>query len=98
MDRVHLEFLGKASGYIPTHYGYAIALLFIPYKFLVRMMVKFRITKEKENRRTLESGRNKTFKFFFFPSRKGYVERTDVTFLYSFLFKNMLIKMDSTVP
>ena len=28
-------------------------LLFIPYKFLVRMMIKFRITKEKKKRRTL---------------------------------------------
>ena len=27
---------------------YAMLLLFIPYKFLVRMMIKFRITKEKE--------------------------------------------------
>ena len=40
VDRVHLEFIGNASCYIHTHYAYA--------KFLVRMMIKFRITKEKE--------------------------------------------------
>jgi len=38
VDRVHLEFIGNAN--------YAIAA---PYKFLVRMMIKFRVTKEKEN-------------------------------------------------
>ena len=49
VDRGHLEFIGNASRYIHTHY----TLMFIPYKFLVRMMIKFRITKEKEKRRTL---------------------------------------------
>ena len=40
----HLEFIGNASRYIHTHY----ALLFIPYKFLICTMIKFKITKEKE--------------------------------------------------
>ena len=49
VDRVHLEFIGNASRYIHTHYAPTpLLLLFIPYKFLVRMMIKFRITKEKE--------------------------------------------------
>ena len=41
VDRVHLEFIGNASRYIHTHYAYALLLLFIPYWFLVRMMIKF---------------------------------------------------------
>ena len=48
VDRVHLEFIGNASRYIHTHYATPLLLLFIPYKLLVRMMIKFRITKEKE--------------------------------------------------
>ena len=46
VDRVHLEFIGNASRYI--HTTTPLLLLFAPYKFLVRMMIKFRITKEKE--------------------------------------------------
>ena len=48
MDTVHLEFIGNASRYIYTHYAFPIPLLFIPHQFLVRMMIKFRRTKEKE--------------------------------------------------
>ena len=48
MDRVHLEFIGNGSRYIHTQYAFPIPLLFIPHKFLVRMMIKFRRTKEKE--------------------------------------------------
>ena len=49
VDRVHLEFIGNASRYKHTHYAYAIAfIVYSAYKFLVRMMIKFRITKEKE--------------------------------------------------
>ena len=43
------EFIGNASRCIHTHYAPTpLLLLFIPYKFLVRMMIKFRMTKEKE--------------------------------------------------
>ena len=49
VDKVHSEFIGKTQvvTYIratPT----PLLLLFIPCKLLVRMMIKFRITKEKE--------------------------------------------------
>ena len=47
VDWVHLDFIGNASRYIDTHYAYAIA--FIVYSIQVfRLMIKFRITKEKE--------------------------------------------------
>ena len=51
VDRVHLEFIGNAGPvtYIRTTTTLLLLLLlFIPCKFLVRMMIKFRITKEKE--------------------------------------------------
>ena len=51
---VHLEFIGNASRYIHTHYAYAIVLLFIPYRFLVRMMIKLRIAKENEKEDTMK--------------------------------------------
>ena len=42
VDRVHLEFIGNASSYIHTVIRTTpLLLLFIPYKFLVRMMIKF---------------------------------------------------------
>ena len=68
-------------------------LLFIPYKFLVGMMIKFRITKAKKKEEGTKNGRNKTFKYFFILIIKAYVKRTDVAFL-SFVFKNMLIMVD----
>ena len=48
-----MEFIGNASYYMHTDCAYATALLFIPYKFLVCIMIRFGITKEKEKRRTL---------------------------------------------
>ena len=51
MDRVHLEFIGNESRCIHTVTTTTpLLLLFIPYKFLVRMIIKFRITKEKEKK------------------------------------------------
>ena len=47
VDRVHLEFIGNASYYVHTDCAYVTALLLIPYKFLVCMMIKFGITIEK---------------------------------------------------
>ena len=47
VDRVLLEFIGNAGRYIRTT-PTPLLLLSIPYMFLVRMMIKFRITKEKE--------------------------------------------------
>ena len=49
VGRVLLEFIGSASRYIHTQYANAIAfIVFFPYKFLVRKMIKLRITREKE--------------------------------------------------
>ena len=44
--RVHFEFIGNASRCV--HTPKPLLFSFIPYKFLVRMMINFRITKEKE--------------------------------------------------
>ena len=51
-------------------------LLFIPYKFLVRMMIKFRITKEKEKEQKTAA----TKRLNFFLSIKAYVKRSDVAY------------------
>ena len=68
-------------------------LLFIPYKFLVRMVIKSRITKEKDKEEDTikRSQQIKTFKFFSF--NKSLCEKICFIFL-SFVFKNMLIKVD----
>ena len=49
-------------------------LLFIPYKFLVRMMIKFRITKEKVKEE------DATKRLSFFLSIKAYVKKSDVAY------------------
>ena len=48
MDRVHWEFIGNECRYIHTHYAYAIAFIVYSIQVLVRMTIKSRITKEKE--------------------------------------------------
>ena len=66
VDRVHLEFIGNASRYIHTHYAYVIAFTVYPIQVLVRMMIKFRITKEKENEEdTIKRPQQNVSVFFF---------------------------------
>ena len=78
VDRVHLEFIGNASRYIHRHYTPTpLLLLFIPYKFLVRTMIKFRITKEKEEDAIKRPQQNV---LSFFLSTKAYVKRSDVAY------------------
>ena len=48
VDRVHLVFIGNACRLIHTRYAYAIASIVYSIQVLVRVMIKFRITKEKE--------------------------------------------------
>ena len=53
--------------------------LFIPYKFLVRMMIKFRVTKEKEKGEdTIKQPQKK--RFFFFLIIRACVKRSDVAY------------------
>ena len=60
MDRLHLEFIGNAI------YAIAAFLLFTPYKFLGRMMIKFKITKEKEKEEnTIKRPQQNVVGFFF---------------------------------
>ena len=63
VDRVHFILVTQVVTYIRTT-PTPLLLFFIPYKFLVRMMRKFRITKEKEEDTIKRL--NKTFKFFSF--------------------------------
>ena len=60
MDRVHLEFIGNAI------YAIAALSLFTPYKFLGRMMIKFRITKEKEKEEDTIKRPQQNVEVFFF--------------------------------
>ena len=60
MDRVHLEFIANAI------YAIAALLLFTPYKFLGRMMIKFRITKEKEKEKDTIKRPQQNVEVFFF--------------------------------
>ena len=70
-------------------------LLFIPYKVLVRMMIKFRITKEKEiEEGTIKRPQQNVYVFFF---NKSVCEKIWCCIFLSFALKNMLRKVISTV-
>ena len=60
VDRVNLEFIGNAI------YAIAALLLFTPYKFSGRMMIKFRITKEKEKEENTIKRPQQNVEVFFF--------------------------------
>ena len=65
--RVHLEFISNASRYIHTvTTPKPLLVLFIPYKLLVRMMIKFRITKEKEKKEDTIKRPQQNVEVFFF--------------------------------
>ena len=92
VDRVHFEFICNASrnashvcnaSHVPQD-GTCIRttptpllLLFIPYKFFVRMMTRLRITKKKRKRGGLYKT-DATKRLSFFLLIKAYVKRSDV--------------------
>ena len=79
MDRVHLEFIGNTSRYIHT---YALRLRHFFYclfhKFLVRMMIKFRIREEKEKEEDTIKRPQQNVSFFFFQLKL--VKRSGVAY------------------
>ena len=78
-----MEFIGTlVVTYIRTT-PTPLLLLFIPYKFLVRIMMKFRITKEKkrgEHYKTADTKTAETKRLSSFLSIKAYVKRSDAAY------------------
>ena len=62
-NNTHLRFLSNASRYIIGTTPFL--LLFIPYIFLVRMIINFRIAKEKERGGYYKAAATKRLSFFF---------------------------------
>ena len=81
MDRVYLEFTGNATRYIHTHFPllHCFYCLFHP-GFLVCMMIKFKITKKKEEKRRGHYKTAATKRLSFFLPIKAYVKRSDVAY------------------
>ena len=65
VGRVYLEFIGNASRYIHTHYTYAIAFIVYSIQVFSCMMIKFRITKEKEKEEDTIKRPQQNVKVFF---------------------------------